>query len=145
MLTNKYKSYGTKIISFLLFISFSFISFPLNAQRRSMPPVNPFSSGDAGGGFMNAILSFFGVIVALAVGFYLLMLIWGIIKWMAHCMRSINIMLVIFNISLGIAIVYVSWILENWKLGWSLLAAFGTMVAVTILLTLTPPYRHLRH
>jgi len=109
------------------------------------PRFNPFSSGDAGGGFMNAILSFFGVIVALAVGFYLLMLIWGIIKWMAHCMRSINIMLVIFNISLGIAIVYVSWILENWKLGWSLLAAFGTMVAVTILLTLTPPYRHLRH
>lgn len=118
----------------------------LSAQRGgSLPRVNPVSSGGGGDGFMNGILIFFGAIISLVVGFYLLMMVWGMISWITGCLRKLSFPLSLLIIGAGAVAGWASWNFLGWRFGWSLLVAGAVVILTIVFLSNLPKYRYLKY
>ncbi|MEK7224840.1 MAG: hypothetical protein AAB221_04070, partial [Bacteroidota bacterium] len=105
--------------------------------------VNPFSGGD--GGFMNGVLAFFGIVIALAVAIFFLTMIWGAINWLINCMKKISYPLVLLVMGAGIGAGWVSWDVLQWNSAWCFLAAGVIVLLSTVFITHLPKYRYLRY
>jgi len=115
----------------------------LSAQRERNIRVNPFSGGD--GGFLNGILAFFGIVIALAVAIFFLTMIWGAINWFFRCMKKISYPFVLLVMVAGIGAGWVSSDALQWNSGWCLLAAGVIVLLFTVFITHLPKYRYLRY
>ena len=133
-----------RIIRFLLPVMILILACNnLNAQRGRNIRVNPFSGGD--GGFMNGVLAFFGIVIALAVAIFFLTMIWGAINWLINCMKKISYPLVLLVMGAGIGAGWVSWDVLQWNSAWCFLAAGVIVLLSTVFITHLPKYRYLRY
>lgn len=143
MLIKKIKIAGWSIRFLLPVIILLFAGNNLHAQRGRNIRVNPFSGGD--GGFMNGVLAFFGIVIALAVAIFLLTMIWGAINWFISCMKKISYPFVLLVMSTGVGAGWISWDVLQWNSGWCLLAAGVIVLLTTVFITHLPKYRYLRY
>lgn len=143
MLIKNIKMTGRNIRILLPLMLLLFTSDNLSAQRGRNIRVNPFSGGD--GGFMNGILAFFGIVIALAVAIFFLTMIWGAINWFFRCMKKISYPFVLLVMVAGIGAGWVSADVLQWNSGWCLLAAGVIVLLSAVFITHLPKYRYLRY